>query len=75
MQANNVNDYTKKIGSYFLKEWEQQNNSSSRWHNYVRTIINRLNDVLDGKSYVCMHSSKDLCEKIPRFLNYLYRDY
>jgi len=60
MQVNNVNDYTKEIGSYFLNEWEQQNNQSSRWHNYVRTIINRLNDVLDGKSYICMHSSKNL---------------
>ncbi len=60
MQVNNVNDYTKEIGSYFLNEWEQHNNQSSRWHNYVKTIINRLNDVLDGKSYICMHSSKKL---------------
>lgn len=60
MQVNNANDYTKEIGSYFLNEWEQQNNQLSRWHNYVRTIINRLNDVLDGKSYICMHSSKKL---------------
>ena len=60
MQVNNVNDYTKEIGLYFLNEWEQQDNQSSRWHNYVRTIIIRLNDVLDGKSYVCIHSPKYL---------------
>ena len=61
MQANNLNHYTKEIGSNFLQQWEQQNNpSSSRWQNYLRTITLRLNDVLDGKSYIRMHSSKDL---------------
>lgn len=61
MQTNNLNDYTKEIGSHFLQEWEQQNNlSSSRWHNYLRTITHRLNDVLDEKPYIRMHSSKDL---------------
>lgn len=59
MQANYENNYTKEIGSHFFHEWAQQNNLSSRWHNYVRTIINRLNDILDGKAYVRMHSSKD----------------
>ena len=59
MQANNVNDYTKEIGSNFL-QWIHQNNPPLKVHNFSKTSINRLNDVLDEKPYVRLHSSKYL---------------
>jgi len=60
MQSNDENNYTKEICSHFLQEWRQQKNPSSSWYNHVKTIINRLNDILDEKPYVRMHSSKEL---------------
>jgi site-specific recombinase XerD len=60
MQSNDENNYTKEICSHFLQEWQQQNNPSSSWYNHVKTIIDRLNDILDEKPYVRMHSSKEL---------------
>lgn len=60
MQSNDENNYTKEICSHFLQEWRQQKNPSSSWYNHVKTIINRLNDILDKKTYVRMHSSSEL---------------
>ena len=59
MNKHDENSYSEEIGERFYQEWQHQDKPSLRWKHYVRSVINRLNDVLNECHFIFQHSLRE----------------
>ena len=59
MEIQNYTVYTEKVGVHYISEWTGTTKPPIGSERFIKTVINRLNDILMGKEYISRHSFKE----------------